>query len=95
MGIETNKQGIPSRSYYERPYIPSAKEASDYSSVPLLPVEAHTILVDNARKRVSMVDNIALQKISESDESDVAVDFKKVRRQVIAELGVDDDWELR
>lgn len=93
MTKETAKHIVPTNEYYESPYIPSTVEASDYSTIPLLPVEAHSILVGNTGKRIPTVDKLALQRISELDESDIQVDYKKVRKQVARELGLDDDWE--
>ena len=92
MTIEANKSIIPSRAFYERPYVPSSDEASQYLSIPLRPVEAHSILVDRVGKKMSVVDKLALQRISELDESDTPVDYKKIRKQVAAELDVDDSW---
>jgi hypothetical protein len=93
MPIETGNAGIPPSEYYEKPYLPSANEAREFSKIPLLPVEALTILVNNAGKPMSVIDRLALQKISESDDSDVHLDLKAMRRQIAAELDADDDWE--
>lgn len=93
MTIEVESTGIPPSEYYERPYVPSANEARDYSAIPLLPVEAHTILVDNAGKPMSTLDRLTLQRIAESDENDSPIDLKTIRRQLASELDVDDDWE--
>lgn len=73
--------------------MPSANEAREFSAIPLLPVEALTILINNAGKPMSVIDRLALQRISESDDSDVPLDLKAIRSQVVAELDTDDDWE--
>lgn len=93
MIVETKRTGIPPGEYYEKPYLPSANEARDFSTIPLLPVEALTILVNNAGKPMSAIDRLALQRISESDDSDVPLDLKAIRAQAAAELDTDDDWE--
>lgn len=92
MTNEIKSGGIPTSEYYEAPYIPSAYEAANYLAIPLLPVEAHFILVNNAGKLIQKIDRLALQRISESDEPDFTLDFKAVRKQVAKELDMDDDW---
>lgn len=81
----------PGSEYYERPYLPSEGELDGYSSVPLLPVEAHTILSDNVGRKMSVLDRLTLQKISDMEEGDFSVDFLKLRRQLAEELGIDED----
>ncbi|MBI5358197.1 hypothetical protein HZB69_01035 [Candidatus Amesbacteria bacterium] len=93
MTIEAKKSGIPPGEYYENPYFPSTNEARDYSAIPLLPVEAHSILVDSAGKSMSDLDRLTLRRIAESDESDAPLDLKAIRSQVAVELGVDNEWE--
>ncbi len=93
MKTEAKITNIPTGEYYEDPYLPSANEAREFSAIPLLPVEALTILVNNAGKSMSAIDRLALQRISESDDSDAALDLKAIRAQVAAELDTDDDWE--
>lgn len=92
MATLDEKETVPPSSYYEKPYLPSAADRGVYSSIPLLPVEAHTIIVDSAGKRLSTVDRLTLQRIAEEDD-DVPIDFLTVRRRVMAELGTDDDWD--
>lgn len=93
MKTEVKTTNVPTGEYYEEPYLPSANEAREFSAIPLLPVEALTILVNNAGKPMSAIDRLALQRISESDDSDLALDLKAMRAQVAAELDTDDDWE--
>jgi len=93
MKLEAKAANIPTGEYYEQPYLPSAGEARCFSAIPLLPVEALTILVDNAGKPMSTIDRLALQRIAESDDSDVPLDLKAIRNRVAAELDTDNDWE--
>jgi len=93
MSNEIKLEQTPPREYYERPYLPSANEASNYLTIPLLPVEAHTILVGRAGKPMSELDRLTLQRISEMEESDVAVDLKEFRIKVATEFGIENDWE--
>lgn len=93
MTSEIKSGSIPPSEFYEELYIPSASEAANYSRIPLLPVEAHTILVNSVCRPIHKIDRIALQRISESDEPDFTLDFKTVRRQVAKELDTDDDWD--
>lgn len=92
MSIESDNF-MPPSEYYERPYVPSPDEAKGYLFIPLLPVEAHSILVDRAGTVMSELDALALQRISDSEEEDIALDYKKIRRKIAEELGVEDDWE--
>ncbi len=88
------KQSItPPAEFYEDPYLPGALEMQDYLSVPLSPVEAHTILVRMAGGPMSTVDRIALQRIADEDDGDFQQDFLAIRKQVAAELDTDDDWD--
>lgn len=84
---------IPTGEFYEKPYLPSATEAREFSAIPLFPIEALTILIDNAGKSISTIDKLALQRIAESDDSDVPLDLKVIRSRVAEELDTDDDWE--
>ncbi len=83
---------IPPASYYENPYPPSAGDRGEYPAIPLLPVEAHSILVDAVGKPITSIDRLTLQRIAESDD-DGPIDFQTVRRQIMAELDTDDDWD--
>jgi len=83
---------IPPASYYENPYLPTVGDRDEYQTIPLLPVEAHSILVDAAGKRITTIDRLALQRIAESDD-DESIDFQAVRQQIMAELDTDDDWD--
>ncbi len=82
----------PDNEFYEEPYIPSGTELSEYDSIPLRAVEAHSILVKNTnRGTLSTVDRIALQRIADQDGGDDTMDFMKVRAEVSKEMGCDDD----
>lgn len=83
---------IPPASYYENPYLPTAGDRDEYQTIPLLPVEALTIIVDSAGKHLSSVDRLTLQRIA-NENDDVPIDFLAVRRRVMAELDTDDDWD--
>lgn len=83
---------IPPASYYENPYLPTVGDRDEYQTIPLLPVEAHTIIVDSAGKHLSTVDRLTLERIADEDD-DVPIDFLMVRRRVMAELCTDDDWD--
>ena len=83
---------IPPASYYENPYPPTAGDRNEYPTIPLLPVEAHSILVDAVDKPITTIDRLTLQRIAESDD-DEPIDFQAVRRQIMAELDTDDDWD--
>ena len=83
----------PPSEFYEDPYIPSVLEASSYSRIPLLPVEAHAILVNYAGRDLSEVDRKALEMISGSDDADVRMDYKVVRRKAAEKLGKENDWD--
>ncbi len=93
MKPEVKAANIPTGEYYENPYLPSANEAGGFSEIPLLPVEALSILVNNAGKPMAIIDKLALQKIADSDDSDVPLDLKAIRNRIAAELDTDDDWE--
>lgn len=92
MALEDKKSLTPPASFYDRPYLPSAAECDGYETVPLLAVEAHTILVDSAGRPMSTIDRLTLERISEAD-SDETVDFLAARRRVMVEFGIDDDWD--
>lgn len=89
---ENDKQNTPPTSYYERPYLPGPGDRVEFHTIPLLPVEAHTILIDNAGKPLSTLDRLTLLRISESEE-DEPIDFQAERRRVAAELDTDEDWD--
>lgn len=59
---------IPPSSYYENPYLPTAEDRDEYQTIPLLPVEAHSILVDVVGKPIAIIDRLTLQRIAESDD---------------------------
>lgn len=83
----TPKESRPGSDYYENPYIPSAEERSDWSTLPLRPVEAHYLLVNNAGN-LSQADAAALRAIADSDDNpDQEVDLFSTRRG----LGFDDE----
>lgn len=87
---EVQKQ--PPAEYYEQPYLPGALELDDYATLPLLPVEAHTILVNSVGTTMSTTDRIALERIAHSD-SDEPVDLLAIRKRVMDEFDTDDDWD--
>lgn len=86
------RASLPPASFYDRPYLLGAAECDGYGTVPLLAVEAHTILVDSVGRPMSTVDRLTLERISEAD-SDETIDFLDTRRQVMAEFDTDDDWD--
>ncbi len=90
--IEKNPTQRPSKIYYERPYVPNPNEVDDYKTIPLLPVEAHTIISDSVgKKRLSPLDRLTLEKISESDD-DQEIDFLALRKKIKEEsIDYDED----
>lgn len=92
MAVADERIAIPPARYYEFPYLPGIVEGESYHRIPLLPVEAHSILVDRAGKPISTVDRLTLQQITEGD-GDEAIDFQAVRRRIVAELGTNEDWD--
>jgi hypothetical protein len=91
------KERRPGSNYYEDPYIPSEDERSDYQSIPLRPVEAHTLLVNNAGN-LSEADKRALRAIVDGDyHPDQEVDFLTAGKEEMTLDGGyhdddDDDW---
>ena len=83
---------VPPASYYENPYPPTTGDRDEYQTIPLLPVEAHSILVAAIGKPISTVDRLALQRIADED-GDEPIDFQSVRRQIMSEFDTDDDWD--
>jgi hypothetical protein len=71
----------PDSRYYDKPYIPNDKELSEWDSVPLRPVEAHSILVNNL-ENLSEAQKAALRSIiDEDDYPDQEVDYKSILSQ--------------
>lgn len=83
---------IPPASYYENPYLPTEGGREDYQTIPLYPVEAHSILAGAAGRPMSPVDRLTLQCIADEDGDD-PIDFLAARKRVIAQLDTDDDWD--
>ena len=84
---------IPPSEFYDSPRIPSSHELEEFGTVPLRAVEAHSILVTQANKHISPLDRMTLQRISESDDPDHQIDFKKLRKQIAAELDIDNEGD--
>lgn len=65
----------PDNEYYDRPYLPSQSERSDWDTLPLRPTEALFLLVNNSGD-LSDSDKRALNKIIDDDDNpDVGVDL--------------------
>ncbi|HAU98639.1 MAG: hypothetical protein UX04_C0002G0229 [Microgenomates group bacterium GW2011_GWF2_45_18] len=83
----TPKESRPGSDYYENPYIPSAEERADWRTLPLRPVEAHYLLVNNVGN-MSQADAAALRAIADDDDNpDQEVDLFSTRRN----LGFDNE----
>lgn len=65
----------PGPNFYESPYVPSALEMDDYQTVPISAVEANTLLVNSAGKKLSPAVREALIQASGID-GDETVDLK-------------------
>ena len=92
MAIENQKQKVPPASFYEEPYLPSDGDREEYDNIPLLPVEAHSIIVRMAGKPMSTVDRTTLLRISD-DDGECPIDFMEMRKRVLIEFEIDDDWD--
>lgn len=91
------KEKRPGNDYYKNPSIPSNGERSDYETIPLRPVEAHTLLVNNTGE-LSESDKRALRAIVDGDyHPDQEVDFLNASRDEMTLDGGyhddDDDWD--
>lgn len=70
----SSQESRPGNDYYERPYIPNSIDRNEWKTLPLRPIEAHSLLVnsDNLSER----DKRALREIVEGDyHPDQEVDF--------------------
>ncbi len=92
MTAEYKKNIAPPDSYYEEPYLPGLGDRDEFETIPLLPVEAHFIMVGRAGKPLAEVDRLALMRISEQD-GEMRIDFLETRRIIMAELGIDEEWD--
>lgn len=77
-----SQESRPGSDYYENPYIPTDEERRDWKTLPLRPVEAHYLLVNNVGK-LSPSDALALRAIADGDYlPDQEVDFLAIQREL-------------
>lgn len=62
-----HKETRPDPEYYDRPYVPNTVERDEWRELPLRPIEALTLLVNNA-DTLSESDRRALRIIIDNDD---------------------------